>query len=258
MAQMPRHDLNLVVSILVWSAQFEVLQFPARERCCALQEVILPPPALHRARRGLAVAVGEVGKLTHEVAPVDHLPIQHLRLLARELRSPEELDRLVRDMVAGSRQGIRELILADGVVALRVHFAKRLAQCLPVRQEAVNKLLGHETHVALLGFSRRAAHGEPGAVDEICELLVGHRALRIAIDGLHQHVALLVIHFDAHLVEDLLQVSREDVARLLQRASPEHIHQPRPPGVALPNDLPDALHSRHRVGIQGRRVVEVR
>mmetsp|Transcript_30802 Transcript_30802/g.98163 ORF Transcript_30802/g.98163 Transcript_30802/m.98163 type:complete len:1007 (+) Transcript_30802:181-3201(+) len=252
-----RDDGHVVVGVLVRPVEVHVRQAAAGDGGRALEEVVLALAALHAARRRSAVLVGEVGELAHEAAPVDAPLVRALRGLARELRGPEEVDGLARDVVAGGAQRVGELLLAHDVAPLRVQLAEGLAELVAVLQEAVHQRLRDVAHVALLGLVARAADVHAAAVDEVAELLEGRRALAVLVHGLHEELALALADPDAHLVEDLHQVLGEDEARLRQRAVPEDAHEPGAARVALANDLPQPLHPRHGVAALGRRVEEV-
>mmetsp|Transcript_718 Transcript_718/g.2287 ORF Transcript_718/g.2287 Transcript_718/m.2287 type:complete len:953 (+) Transcript_718:350-3208(+) len=251
-------DGDAVRRVLVGPVQVHVAEVPPGERRRALQEVVLALPALHAARRGGAVVLGEVRQLAHEAAPVDAMVLDVAVLLARELRGPEEVDGLVRDVVGGGAQGVRELMLADLVAALRVQLAKGLAQELSVADQVVNQRLRDVPHVPLLRLVRPSADVHARAVDEVGELLEAAGALDVLVHRLHEHGALVLGHLDAHLVEDGLEVLREDEAGLGLAAAPEDADEARSACVALLYHLAKPLHPHHRVRVLRRRVVEVR
>mmetsp|Transcript_16749 Transcript_16749/g.46068 ORF Transcript_16749/g.46068 Transcript_16749/m.46068 type:complete len:407 (-) Transcript_16749:663-1883(-) len=250
-AELASDDLHVVVLVLVRPVQVEVREAATRERGRALQEVVLALPALHAAGRRGAVVVREVRQLAHETAPVDALVLDVRLFLARELRGPEEFNGLVRDVVAGSPQGRGELLLADEVAPLRVQLAEGLAELVAVLQDAVDQRLRSVADVALLGLVHLPADVDARPVDQVAELLKGDCPLAVLVHGPDEQLALLPADHDAHLVEDLLQVVREHEPPLRQRAVPEHVHEPRPAGVALANDLLQPLHPRDGVSVLG-------
>mmetsp|Transcript_45317 Transcript_45317/g.117312 ORF Transcript_45317/g.117312 Transcript_45317/m.117312 type:complete len:300 (-) Transcript_45317:585-1484(-) len=258
MDQMVRHDGNVVRGVLVRPVKVHVAHVAASDRGRALQEVILTLAALDAARRRRAVVVREVRQLAHEAAPVDG-PLLHTgALLAWELRGPKEVYGLVRDVVAGRAKGMTKLCLGDMVAALRIQLAECLAKDLPVGDELISQRLGDMSHVALLRLVGAAADVDARAIDEVSELLKGGGALVVLVHGPDEHVALVLVHLDAHLVKDVPQVLREDEARLCERAVLEDVDEPRPPCVALLHHLAQALHPVHGVRVRRRRVVEVR
>mmetsp|Transcript_58043 Transcript_58043/g.172648 ORF Transcript_58043/g.172648 Transcript_58043/m.172648 type:complete len:1043 (+) Transcript_58043:671-3799(+) len=256
-AELVRDDAHVVFRVLLRPVQVHVHEASASERHRPLEEVVLALPALHAAGRRGAVVVGEVRQLAHEAAPVDALALDLLLLLARELGRPEELDGLGRDVAAGGAQGARELPLVHAVVPLGVHVAEGISELATVLQEAVDERLGDVPDMALPGLVRLATDVHAGPVDEVAELLEGHGALAVLVHRPDEQLALLLADPDAHLVEDLRQVLREHEPGLRQGAVPEHVDQPGPARVALPDDGPQPLHPHHGVAVLGGRVEEV-
>mmetsp|Transcript_37701 Transcript_37701/g.82817 ORF Transcript_37701/g.82817 Transcript_37701/m.82817 type:complete len:247 (+) Transcript_37701:1554-2294(+) len=184
-------DVHLVVVVLVRPVQVQILQLPASEWCRALQQVVLALPSLKAAGSRRTIRVGKVRQLAHEGPPVDAPPLDVLGLMPRELRGPEELNSLARDVIARCAQSIGELRLADLIVTLRVDFTECLPQPWTSDYEAVHQSLGDVMHRSLLGLMRRSTNFDRLSVDEVRELLEGHSALAVLVDCLDEHVALL-------------------------------------------------------------------
>mmetsp|Transcript_52786 Transcript_52786/g.112997 ORF Transcript_52786/g.112997 Transcript_52786/m.112997 type:complete len:270 (-) Transcript_52786:927-1736(-) len=208
--QMVGNDVNLVSGVLVRPIQVQVGGIAAGDRSRPLQEVILALAPLDTARRRRSVVMGEVGQLAHEASPIDAPVVVVLALFALELRSPEEVDCLRRDVVASGAQGVAKLLLAHSIAPLGVKLAESLSKLLTVVDEAVHEGLRDMAHVTLLSLVRSATHIDARPVDEVGELLKTDGALLVLVDGPNQHFAFIVVHLDPHLVEDLLQVLRED------------------------------------------------
>mmetsp|Transcript_42041 Transcript_42041/g.116083 ORF Transcript_42041/g.116083 Transcript_42041/m.116083 type:complete len:666 (-) Transcript_42041:36-2033(-) len=260
MCELVRDDAHFVLGVLFGPVEVQagIGEVTAGDRRGALEEVVLPLPALDAARRRRAVRVRELSELAHEAAPINTAVVEVLSILPLKLRRPEELDSLVRDVVASRAEGVAELFLADQVSSLRVDFAEGLAELLAVCYEAIYEVLRDMPHVTLLRLMRGTAHTNPLAKNEVGELFETHRPLVVLVHSLDQHVALVIRDFDAHLVKYCLEVFGKDVALLREGAVPEHAHKPWPTGVALLHHLPNTLHPHDPVPVLRRRVKKVR
>mmetsp|Transcript_74180 Transcript_74180/g.241218 ORF Transcript_74180/g.241218 Transcript_74180/m.241218 type:complete len:280 (+) Transcript_74180:1605-2444(+) len=221
-AELVAFEDDALIWILVRPVQVHIGQVAAGDRSRSLQQVVLPLPPLQRARSRWSVRVVVVCQLAHEGAPIDALVIEICALrLTLELRRPQKLDGLFRNVVACRSHGICELRFRDQVATLRVHFAKGFAQDLAIGHQAVHQQVGDVVHMPFLRLVLGATNMDLRSINQVRELFERDSTFAILVRSLDQQLALRLFDFNAHLVKHLLQVLGKDEAGLLQGAVSE-------------------------------------
>mmetsp|Transcript_60364 Transcript_60364/g.139175 ORF Transcript_60364/g.139175 Transcript_60364/m.139175 type:complete len:454 (-) Transcript_60364:154-1515(-) len=242
---MVRHDLHLIVSVLLGVCNIQTSNLTTSHSCGALQQVAESLPTLQAYWGRRPVRMGILIEMLHKYPPINS-PIRWV-LPGRKLRRPQKVNSLVRNVVDGRAHSPGELIPGNQVVPRRVHRVKLPAQLSISTGNLVHEGLGDVPDVPGRGVGVGVVGINPDGIDEVGELLEIQASLGVPVRGGNQLLSLLASDFHPHIRHHPLYVLHRHEPRGVHRVTAKNLQQPRPTPVPLADDLPQTLHPVHSI-----------